>query len=154
MADRPSNERRISVAWVHNQIGQSAPGFNMTRRAAAAALHRRRVAVLHPTGSWLTTDLGYYCPATPRTWPHRCWVSCLGKLLSLRRQSEKVLKASPSAAQNAGWVCPLCSKRCRISRHCSAERRVIVRLPVKLMGSPVNLLNKEEQGNTDQRWRI
>ena len=27
------------------------------------------------------------------------------ELLSLRRQSEKVLKASPSAAQNAGWVC-------------------------------------------------
>ena len=28
------------------------------------------------------------------------------ELLSLRRQSEKVLKASPSAAQNAGWDCP------------------------------------------------
>ena len=33
------------------------------------------------------------------------------ELLSLHRQSEKVLKASPSAAQNATWVCPLCSKR-------------------------------------------
>ena len=76
------------------------------------------------------------------------------ELLSLRRQSEKVLKASPSAAQNAGWVCPLCSKRCRISCHCSAERRISVRLPVKLMGSPVNLSNKEEQGTTDQRRRI
>ena len=33
------------------------------------------------------------------------------ELPGLRRQRVKVLKASPSAAQNATWVCPLCSKR-------------------------------------------
>ncbi len=32
---------------------------------------------------------------------------------------------------------------------CPAERRISVRLPVKLMRSPVNLTDKEEQGTTD-----